>query len=434
MSPKNQHLPIYVIGAGMAGIACAKTLQNAGKNVILLEARDRIGGRILSKTHDSITFDLGASWIHGISGNPIYEICQKEHIHTEVLNYDQSQYFYPDGKKFSVLEISEFENYCHQITQLLSQQTHLSVFASLKQIIHQLDYANSLFDPNTLKDMLTSFFERIANDPFATDSERLIANYHDYEGYYEGAEVIFPKGYHQVINALAKELTIQCNTTIEKMIDQTDHIQLIDQRGIVYHASHVVIAVPLGVLKQDKITFQPPLPSVYQDVIQKIGFGSFNKVFFQLEKPLSFLQNDSKNMVISTYYWINHQVLNILDLSKIYDRPTYLMLFGGPLSEWIDHASDHDVWAMITKSLNHLQNLPSQPKSLIVTRWGSDPYSYGSFSFPSLQYSHALHKQLNQPIRQQIFFTGEHCHADYAGTVHGAYLSGCNTAQMLLKP
>lgn len=433
MNNKNQPLPIYIIGAGMAGIACAKQLKQAGKNVIVLEARDRMGGRILSKTFDTITFDLGASWIHGISGNPIYEICQKEKIHTEILNYDQSQYFYKNGKKFSTTEVLEFEEYCQQVTQLIGKHSNLSLSAGLAQAIKTLDYTHSTFDSNDLQELLISFFERIANDPFATDSERLISNYSHYEGYYDGEEVVFPKGYHQVIDVLAKDLPIQYNTTINNINYQQNTVQLTDKNGILYHAEQVVIAVPLGVLQHKKIDFYPPLPHPYIDAIETIGFGSFNKVFFQLEQPLKFLKNQSQHMIISTYYWINDQVFNILDLSKIYHKPTYLMLFGGPLSEWIDGATDQDIWAMITNSLNHLESMPAIPQSLIVTRWGSDPWSHGSFSFPTLNHNDCLHDQLNLPIHHKLFLAGEHCHREYAGTVHGAYLSGIQTAHILLN-
>lgn len=432
MNTENQPLPIYIIGAGIAGISCAQQLQQAGHLVKVIEARDRIGGRIFSSPFNTHTFDLGASWIHGIVDNPIYEICKQFNIHTEVLNYDQSQYFHPNGQKFSTEETLEFERYYLTVAELLTKDKNRSAFVSLQQIIHIIDYTDTLLNKDQLKQLLLSFFERVANDPFATDLDHLISNYHDYEGYYAGSEVVFPNGYGQVVNQLGKDLDIQYQTAIQTIRYTSDGVELIDQHGQVYLGSHAIVAVPLGVLKQKQIHFQPSLASDYLEAIEQMGFGSFNKVFFELEQPLACFENKSKDLIISSYYWVDDQVFNVLNLSKIYQQPTYLMLFGGSMSAWIDHASDHDVWQMITNSVKHLHTLPIQPKQLIITRWGSDPWSHGSFSFPSLQYSHALHDVFKRPIENRLFFAGEHCHPQYAGTVHGAYLSGRHTAEALM--
>ena len=126
-------------------------------------------------------------------------------------------------------------------------------------------------------------------------------------------------------------------------------------------------------------------------------------------------------------------VFNILDLSGIYKKPIYLMLFGGKQSEFIDNSADNEISKFIFSNLQkQFNNIPHTPKKLIVTRWGAAPYSYGSFSFPSLKHSEDIVKVLHQPIQEKIFFAGEHCSLKYAGTVHGAYLNGDETAQKIL--
>jgi phytoene dehydrogenase-like protein len=110
------NLPILIIGAGIAGIACAKKLQENGKKVIVLEAKSSIGGRINSRKIDSDIFDLGASWIHGIDDNPIWAITQENNIGTTIFNYDNSQYFHKNGKSFSEKEAQEFEFYIRSLS------------------------------------------------------------------------------------------------------------------------------------------------------------------------------------------------------------------------------------------------------------------------------------------------------------------------------
>ncbi len=433
MSNKNNSPhPILIIGAGIAGLACAKKLHEAGENVVVLEARKRIGGRIHSVKKGSYTFDLGASWIHGIENNPIWEITQKAKISTTVFNYMDSRYYHQDGQVFSNLEKQELEDYIEKVNQLLSTSQHHSAFDAINEIIATLEYSGTVFSNNQLKSLLFSFFERLANDPFATDLPQLSTHYEKYEGYFEGDEVIFPEGYHQVIESIAENIDIQTDIEILKINLKDNHVELIDQHNKCYLGSRVIVAVPLGILKKNKISFSPPLPADYIHSIRNIGFGSFNKVFLEFTEPLPFTLHQASES-ISDFYWHDGHWFNILNLTKIYHKPIYLMLFGGTQSEYIDHATDDDVWNFIYTGLNQtFSNIPKTTKNIIITRWGADQQSYGSFSFPTPLHSPQLVETLKQPIENRLFFIGEHCSSKYTGTVHGAYLSGQEASDKIM--
>src|SRR5437870_3602432 len=77
-----------IIGAGMAGLAAARPLREAGHNVILLEARQRIGGRTDARSWQDCMIDCGASWIHGSDKNPITALAQQYHAQTAVFDFD----------------------------------------------------------------------------------------------------------------------------------------------------------------------------------------------------------------------------------------------------------------------------------------------------------------------------------------------------------
>ena len=89
----NNRYDVVIIGAGISGLACARKLKDLGKNVLVLEAKERIGGRLHSVKCEDETFDLGASWIHGIENNPIWEITQTNKIETAIFNYIDSDFF-----------------------------------------------------------------------------------------------------------------------------------------------------------------------------------------------------------------------------------------------------------------------------------------------------------------------------------------------------
>jgi monoamine oxidase len=198
----------------------------------------------------------------------------------------------------------------------------------------------------------------------------------------------------------------------------------------VYCAKKVVLSVSLGVLKKQKIKFTPQLPVAHTEAIAQLGFGSFNKVFVEFDESLNLQQHSDAN---SFFYYVNAQWLNILDLSKIYHKPMYLMLFGGQASEFVDTATDREIWQYLYQNLKLcLPNLPDKTVNMIVTRWGADELSLGSFSFPATGYIEQWVNTLNQSVEDRIFLAGEHCSLQYAGTVHGAYLSGVDRANVLL--
>ena len=425
--------PIIIVGAGAAGLSAAQTLKNAGEDVLVLEARDRTGGRVYSQTTPAHTVDLGASWIHGIKGgNPIWKIAQQYKIKTVVYDYDQSTYFHQNGQAFNHQEQHVFEDAIEQVEKKLSQTApNTNADDAVKNTLEHTSFKNKVFNENDLKELIYGFYTYTATDPYATSLNQLSAHYANFEGYFPGDEVIFPKGYHQIIDVLEKGIKIKKDTQIEHIILHDDNVELVDQHTQYYTASKVIITVPLGVLQHHKITFTPELPNTYQNAIQNIGFGSFNKVFLEFDKPLPLPAKHLKNDI---YYQYKGQWFNILDMSEPYKKPMYLFLFGGPYSQWIDHASDEQVWAFIHDGLNqNFKHIPLKPKSMTVTHWGSDPYSYGSFSFPTPQYSKALVDTLTTPIQNKIYFAGEHTNFEYSGTVHGAYLSGQRAAKQVLK-
>lgn len=427
--------PIIVIGTGIAGLACAHALEQAGQSVVLLEARNRIGGRMHSITHQHAVFDLGASWIHGIEGNPIWELVRGQGIKTTVYNYQNISYSDANGQLFSQALQAQFEQLIEQVTQKLNQNSSISMNEinaqqMLQQILREKQIADRI-DQNELKNYLYQYFQRMANDPYATELEQLCANFQQFEGYFAGDEVIFPQGYTQVLGTLKQGLDIRFNTIIQSIQYDAHKVCLTDHNGQTYETAHVVITVPLGVLKQQSIEFHPALPVALQSMIQSMGFGSFNKVFFQLTQPLNFPQLPQ---TYCHFYLGQSRCYNILDLSHFYQQPTYLMLFGGKESSLIDHSNDQQVWQWLRWQIQGWQNLPEQmPNTLIISRWGNDPFSMGSFSFPAVGHRPELVQLFQQGVSNRLYFAGEHCSEKYAGTVHGAYLSGIAAAQRVLS-
>ena len=91
---------VVVVGAGIAGLAAAKDLQGKGYDVTVLEARDRIGGRIWTLRSEGISYDMGAGWIHGIEGNPITELAEVSGTGmTDITQYENAVIYGADGSR-----------------------------------------------------------------------------------------------------------------------------------------------------------------------------------------------------------------------------------------------------------------------------------------------------------------------------------------------
>ncbi|CAG9415466.1 flavin monoamine oxidase family protein [Providencia alcalifaciens] len=434
---------IIVIGAGVSGLSVANQLQSQHKKVLILEARNRLGGRIHTQEIDNQFYDLGASWIHGITNNPINAIAQQHHIQTVVFNYQDAIFYKKNGlvlcedekeafeagldylmNQFEIMSSPcQFNNAAEALTSWLQSPE----FHHLLTVQHHAD--QSLFEQ--LQVSLHEFFEVIAEDPCACTLETLSPHFLQLEGFCEGDEVIFPRGYSQIIETLSDGLNIRLNHPVKHIDYHDNHVTVTTHDDQQFHATKVVITVPLGVLKKEAIQFSPALPNVTQDAINQLGFGVFNKLFVTFEH--AFWRKDSLNNVNSMYIHESDYWLNFMDVSMIYQKPTLLFLFGGLSAKWLEECDEQTAWHELQASLCKVFDHVPAPIRLMKTEWEKDIYAYGSFSYPASNYSANQIAQLKQPIDSKIFFAGEHLALLGAGTVHGAYQSGIETANTVIS-
>ena len=439
---KNKDAQIIVIGAGTAGLTAASELQKMGKSVLVLEARDRLGGRIFSQKIAGKVYDLGASWIHGIENNPIWSIVQQNQIETAVFNYNESIYYHDGGQRFNPIQrnifeksldylltqfktINQTEHYSHAL-EALETWLNGTKFQEFIKSQFQLGQAEQL----KLHKMLLDFFKGLAEDPCASDLEHLSAEFWKNEGFYAGDEVVFPQGYIQIVEALSKDITILTNKVVQSIDYTKELIQIFTEKGECFTASQIVITVPLGVLKKQHIRFIPDLPQQKKQAIQKLGYGVFNKLFVHFDQ--AFWQSSEDNLINNINMHNGQRWLNFLDMSRIYQQPILLFLFGGVSATWTEKLSCHEIWQQIEPSLKLIFNDIPEPIQMFKTEWGTDRFAEGSFSYQAIGQTADDIEILKEPILGKLFFAGEHLAQFGAGTVHGAYTSGLDTVKLML--
>ncbi|HWA99131.1 MAG TPA: FAD-dependent oxidoreductase, partial [Pirellulales bacterium] len=210
--PQNRKADVVVIGAGVSGLAAARELTAKKLDCIVLEARNRIGGRVWSDRAWGATLDLGASWIHGIRGNPIYELAQQYSIQTFPTRSD-AHWLYREGAH-------EYEDDEQEVTESRVKKLLADARAgrknaiadgrpdvSLQEAIERVmgDRRYTPLQRQEIDFQISSLIEQ----EYAADSEELSNNYYDHGEDFPGSDVLFPQGYIQIVRRLAEGLTIK---------------------------------------------------------------------------------------------------------------------------------------------------------------------------------------------------------------------------------
>lgn len=267
----------------------------------------------------------------------------------------------------------------------------------------------------------------------------------EFEG--EHAQVI--GGYQQVPRALwryPEMLDVRTNKAVKKIKYGSAHLNrkvtITCEDGEVFEADRVVLTAPLGVLKQQSIEFEPPLPDWKQGAISRLGFGLLNKLVLVFEQPFWDLSRDmfgllraprSGNGIRQDDYSASRgQFYLFWNCVKTTGLPVLIALMAGDAAHEAERTTDGD---LLSQCLSHLRNVfkdkVTDPIETIVTRWGSDRFARGTYSYVAAGARPGDYDLLGQPV-ENVHFAGEATWANHPATVHGAYLSGLRAASEVL--
>ncbi|BBY62474.1 flavin monoamine oxidase family protein [Mycolicibacterium helvum] len=404
---------VVIVGAGFSGLAAARRLADAGVRVTVLEARDRIGGRTWTDTTLGVPIDIGASWIHGTENNPLTKLAQDVGAKTVPTDFEDFVLIENHQKvdpKAAAASVADW----HRIIEKLDE---LSDDARSGESV-----ADGLVGVADLDDPLVAWnvTSRTSGD-YAADPDQLSLRWLGSEEQFKGPDVILPGGYSQLSQHLAKGLDIRQNTVVTRISHSGEQVRLDTSQGTVT-ADRVIVTVPLGVLKAGSVTFDPPLPEAKRHAIEKLGFGLLNKVVVAFDKPFWPEPTPMIGLVGN-----NQPVTDLVNGLAFADKPLLVGLRGGEAAWSRESLSDQ---AAVTELLTAI-DAPT-PTGSIVTRWGTDKYARGSYSFIAVGSSPDDMHALGEPVGERLLFAGEATNPQWFGTVHGAYLSGQREADRIL--
>jgi monoamine oxidase len=421
---------VVVIGAGIAGLAAARQLRLQGWEVVVLEGRDRVGGRLWSLRPPDLkgmALDLGASWIHGVQDNPIATLAQQWQIPTVTTDLDKYQLYDWEGKRVSDAQVDRLEGI---MERLLAQQNRLRkgrkadrpLLDDLQPLVEQANLTDS--DQRIVWNLLNGAIEH----EYAGAMADLSGNTWDAGGGFEGNDVLFPSGYDTIARRLSTGLELHLNQVVQR-IDYGDRgVRVITDRQE-WAGIAAIVTLPIGVLQSGRVAFSPPLPQPHQTAINRLGMGILNKTY--LEFPRAFWPSEPDWLGYASEppghwsEWVNIQ--------RATDRPILLGFNAGRQGLELEAASDDQTVASALKVLRRMfgKAVPD-PTAAWVTRWGRDPFAGGSYSFLRVGATPADRSQLAKPVGDRLFLAGEATSRRHAATVHGAYQSGQRAADQVM--
>jgi monoamine oxidase len=286
------HRRVAVIGAGIAGLAAARTLAEGSREVEIFEARDRLGGRIRTSRELGPPLDMGASWIHGINGNPLTAIA--------------------DG--LGLERIATDESYVVR-----------------DRAGRRMRGAN---EPDWL------FREAEAQVAFGADLDLLAPEALDRGDGYEGADMVLPGGYDALLGGLMSGYTVHLSHRVRTLFSGPEGvaIEIEDMGRREYDAA--LVTVPLGVLKAKGIAFDPPLPADKRAAIGRIGMGVLDKLFLRFDRVFwdkaTWLYTPDTGLARGQFnQWLN--------LHAVIGEPVLVAFNGGSSALALARASDEEL-------------------------------------------------------------------------------------------
>ncbi len=409
---------VVIVGAGVAGLAAAGELRaNGFDDVVVLEARDRIGGRVWTDTiGDGFPIDLGASWIHGIDGNPIAAIGRENNIATHRTDWGNGVFHYHDvgGPARSARRaMRDFWRLAEANPERSFQSVREELLTTMtgEADRHYLDY------------MLTTEIE----NEYAADLGDLSYRSVDGGGGFRGGDVVFPGGYRQIVDVLAKGVAVRRGQAVTEIDYSASTIVVTTAGGATFEADMVIVTVPLGVLKEDFIAFRPSLPVRKRDAIAKLEMGVLNKAYLLFDDVFWDREVERLQYVSAD----RGQWAETISLYPYMGQPILAMLNSAAYGTRLEQLSDREVVARAVAALSNMYGDVPPPRDARITRWRSDPWTHGSYSYVPAGSSFAEHAALGKPVGDKLFFAGEATSEDYPATVHGAYLSGVRAARQI---
>jgi monoamine oxidase len=405
----NGDYEIVVIGGGAAGIAAARRLHSAGVKCLIIEARPRLGGRAWTVAGPSgSALDLGCGWLHSADRNPWAVVAQEQNRTIDKTPPPwrrRSTVGFPEGQQREYFEAQD--QFSARVSERAAREPDVAAATLLER-------------GNRWNDLINAVGTYISGAELDQVSARDYDNYDD-----TGVNWRVVEGYGTTIATCADGLPTVLGCPVNRIDRREKRLRVETSQGTVA-ADQVIVTLPSTVLAESEGLFSPGLPEK-TEAAQGLPLGLDDKLFLSLSDPEEF-EKDSRmfgaidRTATATYHF------------RPFGRPQIEAYFGGRLARELEAGGEHAFFDFAVAQLTGLlgSTFKERVKPIRIHRWGSDPYSRGSYSFarPGMT---DCRRTLAAPVDDRLFFAGEACSPHDFSTAHGGWITGVAAADEALS-
>jgi polyamine oxidase len=425
---------VVVVGAGISGLAAATRLWRAGISCVVLEARDRIGGRLHTVDLAGTPVDLGGSWIHHPIGNPLSALCDELGIArdpgdaTQALSaYDRAEHRRLERlevQKYTRVESDAFWEAVDALSDRLGPDA--TGLDAIESFVAERGLTGAV--ARRVRQELRAEVEADAADRADNDSLHWMSFGEEFDGPVFGD---LPRGgYRSVVEALATGVDVRLNADVVAVEADTDGVRVRAADGSVETGSHVIVTVPLGVLKRGSPRFDPPFPTPVQRAVDALGFGRYEKIALRFES--AFWRDDGVSHLIVFPPDENEPAMWVFDLDGFGAGPVLCAHLFHTLTPYALDCPPAQAVDWLKGVLTEVfGNAVTDPVASVVTSWAEDPFTGGAYSHCPPGSDPSMLDLLGEPMHGRLLLAGEHTQSARYGYADGAYVSGLRAAELL---
>lgn len=397
-----------VIGGGAAGIAAARRLTGAGIDCLLVEARERLGGRAYTDIVDGYALDLGCGWLHSADRNPWVAVAEAQ---GRALDKTAPPWTRPALQAgFSMDEQAAFRAASEAFFERVEKAAQGPDRAALE-----------FLEPgNRWNGLIGAIVTYITGGNLDQVSVQDFDNYHDTEVNWRIAD-----GYGTLVAAHADGVPVARGCAVTTIDHSGKRLKVTTARGALT-ADHAIVAVPATLIADGALTFTPALPDKTA-AAAGLPLGLADKLFVTLDRPEDFapgtrLVGNTDSSATATYHF------------RPFGRPLIEVYFGGRNAHALEEGGARAFFDFAKTELTGLLggDFGKRIAPLRMHPWASDPFARGSYSFALT--GHAGDRAiLAAPVDGRLFFAGEACSPHNFSTAHGAYESGVAAADAIIE-
>ena len=400
---------VVVVGAGAAGIAATRRLVDAGIGVIMVEARDRVGGRAWTvATAAGFPIDLGCGWLHSADQNPWREIAEARGFAIDRTPPPWARPVVPKGEPGA--EQKQFGEVIWKFRGALDEFPEGVPDRAAASFLTPGDKWNPLLEA------VSTFYSGAELDKI---SVRDLARYGD-----TGVNWRVVDGYGTLIAGYAAGLPVALGTVVTRIDHSGERIRIETSRGS-FSARIVIVTLPTNVIAARETLFAPALPEKI-DAARGLPLGLATKLYFALDGADEFnvesrVFGNALTAATAAYHF------------RPFGRPVVEAYFGGRFAAELEAGPPDSFFAHAAGELGAIfgSDFVRRIRPLAEHRWGRDPFALGSYSYALP--GHADDRAaLAAPVDGRLLFAGEAASRDHYSTAHGAYLTGISSADQAI--